>query len=802
MLFDEHETAAALRAWFKPNEVFEVRVLEATTKQWSTKPHTEAGYFDLAHLPELFRALATLTSYKGVYVTLNPLTPAVLGRARYAFKHDKLIGAKDEEVLCRRWLPIDCDAKRVSGVPSSDDEHAHALAKARFIRDGFASKDWPEPLFIDSGNGAQLLYRLPDLPPSSDLVKRCLEKLAVHSDERVEIDQTVFNPARIWRLPGTWNRKGDACPEQGRVHRPSRILALPAWNDNDDDDNDKSVWPPLGCVAALSRFIEGQAPAQSQAPAGLSLSSSLSSSFSIEAFVARHFPEAKPQPYNGGTKWVLEVCPFNPDHNDRSAVITQSADGALGFRCHHNGCTGHDWHALRELLEPATVSLNLGAIVRNAQPQTAPSVVPPPPEKPAPLWSLASTETVNEALRGTLLGRVADLFSQVTDPPLPLSMTLPKAIFVVSCALSRRKPSDECAPNQKGIALARLWLDTAGGQALNTFCMLAAPSGSGKDIGNLDDLLLSQRKLFIGTAGSAEGLADAYIEKGNGGLKISEMQPYLDERKWQHSASVFLTEGFNKGFFCYCLSTRTTAGKQASRTSNYCYPNILASIQPDIFMHVARQADIENGFLSRFIYFRADAEDRDPGIFDRMKTLDDLETILDLFMRKKGRVAIPPHYARDLRQELKRHAPDNLISHINRLCNEYYPRLAVMLSVTENAATHTERVTLCEQDWEHAKTLVRYLYRNAHSLLTYVDEADENVLRLEKVAKRILGVVKRLDMRSQGLGCSYAEISRGGLNRTSGDERKKALRELVDRGYVSIDGNLRYHYVSTPEEWR
>lgn len=228
MTFDHQEITAALKAWFRPGEVFEVRALEATTKQWNTRPHTEAGYFDLEHLPDLLRSLDTLTAYKGIYVTLNPLTPAVLGRARYVFKHDKLIGAKDEEVLCRRWLPIDCDAKRVSGVPSSEDEHAHALAKARDIRDGFASMGWPDSIFIDSGNGAQLLYRLPDLPLGSDLVKRTLEALQPCSDDHVEIDQTVFNPARIWRLPGTLNRKGDPCPEQLRHHRPSRVLVLPA----------------------------------------------------------------------------------------------------------------------------------------------------------------------------------------------------------------------------------------------------------------------------------------------------------------------------------------------------------------------------------------------------------------------------------------------------------------------------------------------------------------------------------------------------------------------------------------------
>lgn len=376
MTFDHQEITAALKAWFRPGEVFEVRALEATTKQWNTRPHTEAGYFDLEHLPALLRSLDTLTAYKGIYVTLNPLTPAVLGRARYVFKHDKLIGAKDEEALCRRRLPIDCDAKRVSGVPSSEDEHAHALAKARDIRDGFASMGWPDPIFIDSGNGAQLLYRLPDLPPSSDLVKRTLEALQPYTDDTVEIDQTVFNPARIWRLPGTLNRKGDPCPEQLRHHRPCRILALPAAD----------VVAPLHALEALM-------PRNDEVSKIIDISP-----FSLASFLARHFPNAKPTPYNGGTKWVLDLCPFNPDHNDRSAVITQTSEGRLGFVCHHNGCSGKTWHDLRTLLEPpaplpdvsidTTVILEKASVTGMEMTKSAPVAPPPTPVAFDPLLSL------------------------------------------------------------------------------------------------------------------------------------------------------------------------------------------------------------------------------------------------------------------------------------------------------------------------------------------------------------------------------------------------------------------------------
>ena len=340
---DFEQMTRALRAWFQPGEVFEIRVLEALTKQWNSREHTEAGYFDYDHIEEVPRQLSNLLAYKGIYVTVNPLNPAVLGRAANRFKHDKLIGAKDEEVARRRWLLIDCDAKRVSGVPSSEEEHAHALAKADEIRAGLASMGWPEPISLDSGNGAQLMFRI-DLPAQDDgLIKRCLESLSACSDAHVEIDQTVFNPARIWRLPGAWNCKGDECAEQSRVHRCARILSVPH----------EVLAVSRELLEALAQQVSQETPAPT------------ASGFDVDAFIARHFPAAKAEAYNGGRKWVLDVCPFNADHNNRSAVITQAADGRLGFRCHHNGCLGKDWHALRALLEPnsapATPVVNVDA---------------------------------------------------------------------------------------------------------------------------------------------------------------------------------------------------------------------------------------------------------------------------------------------------------------------------------------------------------------------------------------------------------------------------------------------------------
>jgi len=207
-----------------PGKVVEVRAL--------TDQHTHSGYFSG---PEaLIRAVEPLdtdTSVLGIYVTLNEMNPALLSRRANRIKmrlsrKDATTG--DADILHRRWLPIDIDPKRPSGVSSTDEEHGLALAKADEIAAWLTSFGFPEPITGDSGNGAHLLYRI-DLAndePATLIVKGCLAALdALFSDDRVSVDTANFNASRIWKLYGTISRKGDDTLD--RPHRRSRIIAAP-----------------------------------------------------------------------------------------------------------------------------------------------------------------------------------------------------------------------------------------------------------------------------------------------------------------------------------------------------------------------------------------------------------------------------------------------------------------------------------------------------------------------------------------------------------------------------------------------
>lgn len=244
-----------IAAWLRllmpsdPSAVFEVRALGCSTQDYR-RPHDRSGYFDVSHIDAAADAAAFLTrtaSARGVYFTLNPLSPALL--ARRANRVDVLAkgeGSSDSDVLSRRWLLIDCDPSRPSGISASDAEHAAAKEVAVAIRNHLHSLGWPDPILADSGNGWHLLYRV-DLPATDGgTVQRCLHALAERfGSPSVGVDKAVFNPSRICKLYGTFGRKGDHTED--RPHRLSRIIRIP--------ENGPQVVP-----VALLESLAGEAP--------------------------------------------------------------------------------------------------------------------------------------------------------------------------------------------------------------------------------------------------------------------------------------------------------------------------------------------------------------------------------------------------------------------------------------------------------------------------------------------------------------------------------------------------------------
>ena len=221
-----NEIRRAVEVLFELGAVVEVRAFKGR--------ETVSGYYD-DHVSLANEAGKVEDWGYSVYVTLNEVVPALLARTsnrvRKVYKEPT---TSDNDIVRRRWFPLDFDPVRPSGVSATDDEKKAAQRRALEVRDYLRDQGWPEPVVGDSGNGYHLLYRI-DLPNdrgSLELVKGVLEALAFKfSDEAVEVDTTTCNAARIWKLYGTTARKGDDAGD--RPHRHSRLVKVPegaaAW---------------------------------------------------------------------------------------------------------------------------------------------------------------------------------------------------------------------------------------------------------------------------------------------------------------------------------------------------------------------------------------------------------------------------------------------------------------------------------------------------------------------------------------------------------------------------------------------
>lgn len=271
----------------------------------------------------------------GVYITMNPirhgavvlrkagttLTPAGSGSATV-----------DADIERRKCFVIDLDPVRDADTSATNEQLAEARALATTIVETLHGEGWPRPTVVCSGNGMHIYHRL-DLEGGSDLPRRALRGL----DERfstaaVKVDVTVGNAARVMRVPGSWTTKGG----DRSLHR---ICTLEVTGEDRLLTRDQ---------------LEAVAPTESsrtKTDPGIS-----TGSFDVHAWLERHGVKHRgKEPWPGGGagahRWVLDVCPFDPNHNRGEAVITQQVNGAIGFTCHHDSCSEHGWKEFRKIIE-------------------------------------------------------------------------------------------------------------------------------------------------------------------------------------------------------------------------------------------------------------------------------------------------------------------------------------------------------------------------------------------------------------------------------------------------------------------
>jgi hypothetical protein len=327
---DLDEITRALAILFPGTRLGELRVLGAP------RVRTVSGYYtDRARMAQAAERWSGKA--KGVYTTLNEVQPALLARAANRMVEAPEQTTSDADIVRRRWLYLDLDPVRPTGISSSDAEHAAAVRRGEEVARWLDGRGWPAPIRIDSGNGVALLYSI-DLPndaPALNLVAQCLDAVAFHvGDAIIALDPSVKNAARLIRVPGTLNCKGDDTPE--RPHRLARLRHVPDLLEVVSADL-------LQDLAALApRRPEPEARFNRQQGPDLDLDSWI---------VTHGLLVARTGPWQDGWKWVLAACPWNPAHTDLSAYIVRLRSGAIAAGCHHAGCQGKGWADLRALFD-------------------------------------------------------------------------------------------------------------------------------------------------------------------------------------------------------------------------------------------------------------------------------------------------------------------------------------------------------------------------------------------------------------------------------------------------------------------
>ncbi len=305
--------------------VHEVRLLRPTG--------VAVGYFD--NWEDALQAVEHEPSqYKAAYFTLNPiklpagipLNPQALTPSRNA------AGAAD--IARRTWLLVDLDPPRPTGMNSTKTEKQAAREQADRVREYLTSRNWPEPMVCDSGNGWHLLYRI-DLPnddSTTDLVRGILARL--HQLFPM-VDAGNFDAPRLCKLYGSWARKGEHSDE-----RPWRRSAIV------EEGTDVIVTEQQ--IRALVPTPASSAQATAKKVDDVKLASLL-------GFLDYYGVPLRSRPREVTGGWQVEVeCPWSAEHSDearRDTVVSFIAGLGNGFKCFHSHCAHRHWRELRAELE-------------------------------------------------------------------------------------------------------------------------------------------------------------------------------------------------------------------------------------------------------------------------------------------------------------------------------------------------------------------------------------------------------------------------------------------------------------------
>ena len=373
--YNQDEIKRAINLLHGNGEVFEIRILDAGPQGRDTY----SGYFTKAE--DVLANLAKVPEGPNTqcYITLQVLKDEHMskrqgGKLVKALKGDS---TNDNGATDYKWLLLDFDPERLAGISSNQEELEKAHQAARAAYDGLKAEGWEEPIIALSGNGYHMLYRVDFKREEQPLFEKVLNGIAdKYSIPGAKVDTTTGNPSRISKLYGTTARKGNNTED--RPHRQARILKAP------DEIKATPREKLLAILPAEAPAEEAQKPSSSASKQ--TQQSASQSAFDVETWMDEHGVEhGQAEPFDGGTRWILDHCPFDSSHTGTAAAVIKTRSGSLAYKCQHDSCRNKQWKDFRAFYDDFYRGQQEYLKRRQQTPvqiHQAVQVTPPPAEEP------------------------------------------------------------------------------------------------------------------------------------------------------------------------------------------------------------------------------------------------------------------------------------------------------------------------------------------------------------------------------------------------------------------------------------
>ena len=334
-----------LRKWwdvFNPSsKLVEIRLLGK---------NTYSGYFtNIDTLIAQLRPLLDHNNYQyygamQAYFTLNEVNEDLYSREqRDVFVKKPKSTTTDGDITRRRFVLIDLDPQRSAGISASNDEFEKAHMKCVDVYKYLLANGFKEPIITVSGNGYHCYVPcdMPNDDEHNELIKKFLQSLSnIFGGDDVDVDEKVFNPARIDKLIGTWAKKGADSKE--RPWRISKILKVPSDLTPNDDE----------CFKKIADLLPQEEP---KPQPQRRIYQGNNQPFDLPTWLTQHGIVYREKKSGDATLYELEWCPWVDTHSDRKkwdSALFVDMQGKITFNCTHSHCKGKTWQDVRLKYEP------------------------------------------------------------------------------------------------------------------------------------------------------------------------------------------------------------------------------------------------------------------------------------------------------------------------------------------------------------------------------------------------------------------------------------------------------------------